>query len=171
MLKLLFSDLDYVHLNHNAVEDVRNLVRQSVDEATLRITQFQIHSFKELVNEYLARPLLNQPRLNDIINKSSLIILQLKSLEVVGVGAFMLASCLHLALLQEQATFGTIEWSNVKKQVIKHSEYAESVTPQLFSLTVGRIDKSCQCIKWKPQPEATVSTIQYECRRCCKIVD
>ena len=166
VLKLLFSDLDYVQLNHNAVEDVRSLVRQSVDENTLRKTQIHIHSLKELANEYLARPLLNQPRLNDITNKSSLIILQLKSLEVVGVGAFMLASGLHLALLQEQATSGTIKWNNVKKQVIEYSEYAESVTPQLFRLTVGRIDKSCQCIKWKPGPEGIVSTTQYECRYC-----
>ncbi len=166
VIKLLFSDLDCVQLNNNAVEDVRNLVRQSVDENTLRTTQIHIHSLKELANEYLARPLLNQPRLNDIIDKCSLILLQLKSLEVVGVGAFMLVSGLHLALLQEQATSGTTEWSNVNKQVIEHSEYAESITPELFSLTVGLIDKSCQCIKWKPQSEDIVSTTQYECRYC-----
>ena len=166
VLKLLFSDLDYVQLNHNAVEDVRSLVRQSVDENTLKTTQIHIHSLTELAKEYLARPLLNQPRLNDIIDKCSLIILQLKSLEVVGVGAFMLASGLHLALLQEQATSGTIEWGNLKKQVIEHSEYAESITPELFSLTVGLIDKSCQCIKWKVAREATVTTTQYECRYC-----
>lgn len=166
VIKLLFSDLDYVQLNHNAVEDVRSLVRQSVDENTLRTTQTHIHALKELAKEYLGSPLLNQPRLNDIIDKCSLIILQLKNLAVVGVGAFMLASGLHLALLQEQAKSGTIEWSNVKKQVIDYSQYAKSVTPQLFSLTVGRIDKSCQCIKWKPESEATASITQYECRYC-----
>jgi len=166
VIKLLFSDLDYVQLNHNAIEDVRSLVRQSVDENTLKTTQIYIHSLKELAKEYLACTPLNQPRLNDIIDKCSLIILQLKSLEVVGVGAFMLASGLHLALLQEQAKSGTIESSNVEKQVIEHSEYAESITPELFSLTVGLIDKSCQCIKWKVEPEATVSTPQYECRYC-----
>jgi len=164
VFNLLFSDLDYVKLNANAVEDVRSLVRQSVDETTFSTIQAKIASLQELMSEYLAHPKTTQPRLNRLINESNFIIEELKSLEVVGVGAFMLASGFHLALLQEKASSDLTEWSHVKYRAIEYSQYAASVTPRLFRLSVGLIDKACQCTKWEPESEWARGISEYECR-------
>lgn len=164
VFKLLFSDLvDYVQLNHNAVEDIRSLVRQSVDENTLRTTQTKINVLKALMSEYLYQPQTSQSRLNCVINESSLIVEELKNLEVVGVGAFMLASSFHLALLQEKASLDSREWSCVKNLVIEYSQYAANVTPKLFRLSVGLIDKKCQCTRWESDFKVTEKLTAYEC--------
>lgn len=165
VFKLLFVDLDYVQINHNAIEDIRSLVRQSVDENTLSAIQTRINFLKKLMSEYLAQNQTSRPRLSDIINESSLLVEKLKSLEVVGVGAFMLASGFHLALLQKKASLDSTKWSCVKKQAIEYSQYAASVTPKLFRLTVGRIDKACHCTKWEePESEEAERITKYECR-------
>lgn len=164
VIKLLFSDLDYVQLNNNAIEDIRSIVRQPVDENVLRETQTKIDSFKDLLNEYMHHPQNNQPRLDYVINESSFLIEKLKSLEVVGVGAFMIASGLRLALLQEKAKTDLTEWISVKDRAIEYSDYAALVTPKLFELSVGRIDKECQCIKWESESERKERITEYECR-------
>ncbi|MBV8884051.1 MAG: hypothetical protein JO235_08635 [Chroococcidiopsidaceae cyanobacterium CP_BM_RX_35] len=164
VFKLLFSDLDYVKLNYNAVEDIRSLVRQSVDENALSTTQAKIALLREFMSEYLIYPQTTRSRLNRIINEVNFIIENLKSLEVVGVGAFMLASGFHLALLQEKASSDRTEWSHVKHLATEYSQYAASVTPRLFRLSVGRIDKVCQCIKWEPESEGAEGSTKYECR-------
>ena len=164
VIKLLFSHLDYEQLNHNAIEDIRSLVRQPVDDKTLRATQDRINSLKELMSEYLAQSQTSRPLLNCLIKESSLIVEQLKSLEVVGVGAFMIASGFRLALLQAKASSDPTEWSSVKNRAIEDSQYAAKVTPKLFQLTVGRIDKACQCTKWEPESEWARGISEYECR-------
>lgn len=164
VFQLLFSDLDYVKLNNNAVEDVRSLVRQSVDENAFSTIQAKIASLQELMSEYLAYPKTTQPQLNRLINESNVIIEELKSLEVVGVGAFMIASGFHLALLQEKALSDLTDWSHVKYRAIEYSRYAASVTPRLFRLSVGLIDKACQCTKWEPESEGASGITEYECR-------
>ena len=164
VLKLLFTELDYVQLNHNAVEDIRNLVRQPVDENVLRATTAKIDALKALMREYLDNPQINRLQLNYLINESSSIVQQLKSLDIVGVGAFMLASGFRLALLQEQAALDREVWSQIKARAIEDSDYAFNVTPKLFRLSVGQIDKSCQCKMWPSAPELEERITQYECR-------
>jgi hypothetical protein len=164
VFKLLFSELKYVQLNNNAVEDIRSLVRQTINDNTLSIIQVKFATIEELINEYLAHPQTTESQRNWIINELSFVIEQLKGLEVVGIGAFMLASCLHLAMLQEKALLDLTEWSSVKHWATEYSQYAATVTPKLFRLSVGRIDKACRCIKWEPESEGVERITQYECR-------
>lgn len=164
VLKLLFSELDYVQLNRNAVEDIRSLVRQPVDENVLREIETKLDSLKKLIGEYLKHPQINAPQLNYLIYESSFLVQQLKSLDIVGVGAFMLASGFRLALLLEQAASNRTAWSQIKDTAIDDCNYAFRVTPKLFRLSVGLIDKSCQCIRWESELEIEESITQYECR-------
>lgn len=164
VIKLLFSELEAVQINNNAVEDIRSIVRQPVDENALRETSAKINSLKELMGEYLHHPQNNKHRLDQVINESIFIVEKLKTLEVVGIGAFMIAEGLRLALLQEKAESDLTEWSSVKDRAISSSDYALSVTPKLFELTVGRIDKECRCIKWKSGTEGEEIITEYECR-------
>lgn len=164
VLKLLFSELDYVQLNRNAVEDIRSVVREPVDENVLRETAAKIDSLKQLMSAYLDNPQLDWLQLNYLIDESSFVVQQLKSLDIVGVGAFMLASGFRLALLLEQAALDRTVWSQIKSTAIEDSDYAFSITPKLFRLSVGQIDKACQCTKWESAPELGESIAQYECR-------
>jgi len=76
----------------------------------------------------------------------------------------MLASGFRLVLLLQQAALDRTVWSQIKSTALEDSEYAFSVTPKLFRLSVGQIDKSCQCIRWSTVPEFEESKTQYECR-------
>lgn len=163
VIKLLFSDVDYLQINHNAVEEIRSIIRQSVDENTFRETIAKINSVKELISEYLYNPQDNQARLDYIINESSFVVQKLKSLEIVGLGAFMIASGLRLALLQEKAKSDQTNWNSVKDQAIEYSNYAASVTPKLFELSVGQIDKECKCKRWESRFEGEKRITEYEC--------
>lgn len=163
VLKILFCELDYIQLNHNAVNDICNLVRQPVERNAIAQIEAKLDSFKYLIAEYLKYPQTNTPLLNYLIYESSFVVQQLKSLDIVGVGALMLASGFRLALLQLAASDDNA-WSQIKLTAIEDSNYAFSVTPKLFRLSVGKIDKSCQCIKWQSAPEFEENITQYECR-------
>lgn len=162
IIKLLFL-VDYAQLNKNALNDVCSIVRQPIDENSLREIQVEIDGFKELIREYLLYPQNNRTKLDYIINKSSFVLDKLKNLGIVGIGAFMLASGLRLALLQERAKLDTTKWNNIKEQAIDYSKYAKIVTPKLIKLTVGSIDKECKCSKRKSGHEGEKIT-EYECR-------
>lgn len=164
VLKLLFSELNYIQLNRNAVFDICNLVRQPVDQNALRQIEAKLDFLKKLINEYLKHPQTNVPLLNYLSNEFSFVVQQLKNLEVVGVGAFMLTSGIRLALLQAQAASDHTVWSRIKDRAIEDSDYAFNVTPKLFRLTVGQIDKACQCIRPADAHEFEESITQYECR-------
>ncbi len=164
VFKLLFWDLDYGKLNNNAVEDIRTLVRQPVDETALRAVQVKIDLIKELMREYLQNPQTNQRQLNYLLNESSFVVHYLKTLEVVGVGAFMIASGFRLALLQSKASSDLTEWSNVKNRAIEYSQYARGVTPNLFKLSVGLIDKECRCTSGEFGSNPSEQITEYECR-------
>lgn len=99
VLNLLFCHLDYLQLNHNAVNDLCHLVRQPVEPNALGEIDAQLDSLKKLMDKYLKHPQTNTLLLNHLIHESSFVIQQLKSLDIVGVGALMLASGLRLALL------------------------------------------------------------------------
>lgn len=164
VLKLLFFNLDYIQLNRNAVNDICNLVRQPVEQNDIRQIEAQLNFLKKLVIEYLKHPQTNVSLLNYLSNEFSFIVQQLKNLGVVGVGAFMLTSGIRLALLQAQAASDHTLWSRIRDRAIEDSDYAFNVTPQLFRLTVGQIDKACQCIKWSDAHKFEESITQYECR-------
>lgn len=116
------------------------------------------------MGEYLKHPQTNVPLLNYLLGESSFVVQQLKSLDIVGVGAFMLASGFRLALLQLQASSDRTARGRIKDRAIEDSNYAFRVTPKLFRLSVGLIDKSYQCIMWSSEPELEQSITQYECR-------
>ncbi len=164
IIKLVFSDLDYAQLNNNAVNDVCSVIGQPVNENTLREIQVKIDSLKELMREYLLYPQNNQNQLDYVINESTFVINELKKLEVVGIGAFIIASGLRLALLQEQAKLDIRKWSIIKDRAIEYSNYAAMVTPKLFKLSIGRIDKECRCTKWESRTEGQEKITEYECR-------
>ena len=60
IIKLLFL-VDYAQLNKNALNDVCSIVRQPIDENSLREIQVEIDGFKELIREYLLYPQNNRP--------------------------------------------------------------------------------------------------------------
>lgn len=155
VIHLLFADLDYIQLNKNAVDDVYNIVRQPFSENVIAEIQAKINAFKELMLEYLNHPQNNKLKLDYVINDSSVILDKLKSLEVVGVGAFMIASGLRIALLQEKAKLD-LNWSTVKDEAIEYSDYALKTTPKIIKLSLGRINKKCKCTKCGSE--------SYECR-------
>lgn len=163
IIKLLFLDLDYAQLNNNAVNDVCSIIRQPVDENTLREIQVKIDSLKELLREYLLYPQNNQNQLDYVINESTFVIKKLKILEVGGIGAFMLASGWRLALLQEKAKSDITQWSTIKDRAIEYSKYVAIVSPKLFRMSIGRIDKECRCTKWESSTEGQEKITQYEC--------
>ena len=164
VMKLLLCDLDYVQINNNAVSDIYNIVRQPFEEKVFREVQTKIAVVKELIIEYLYHPQNNHHQLNYALNDLSFVLKKLKSLEIVGVGAFMIASGFQLALLQEKAKLDTTEWSNVKNRAIEYSDYAIKVSPKLFRLSVGRIDKECKCTRSESAPEGEERITEYECR-------
>ena len=164
VLKLLFCNLDYIQLNHNAVNDICHLVRQPVDRNALGEVEAKLDSLKKIIDTYLEYPQINTPLLNHLIHESTFVIQKLKSLDIVGVGALMLTSGFRLALLLQLAALDNNAWSQIKLTAIEDSDYAFSVTPKLFRLTVGQIDKSCQCISWQAASEFEASITQYECR-------
>ena len=154
VIKLLFAELDYIQLNKNAVDDVYNIVRQPFSEKAITEIQAKLDAFKELMLEYLNHPQDNKLKLDYVIDESSVVIDKLKSLEVVGVGAFMIASGFRLALLQEKAKLD-LKWNNVKDKAIEYSDYALKISPKIIKLSLGRINKKCRC---------TYSSESYECR-------
>ncbi|MGL5925603.1 hypothetical protein, partial [Chroococcidiopsis sp.] len=164
VLKLLFCHLDYIQLNHNAVNDLCHLVRQPVAPNAIREIDAQLDSLKKLMDKYLKHPQTNTLLLNHLIYESSCVIQQLKSLDIVGVGALMLASGFRLALLLQLPASDCNAWRRIKLAAVEDGDYAFSVTPKLFRLTVGQIDKSCQCIKWSSASKFEESSTQYECR-------
>lgn len=163
IIKLLFSDVDYVQINYNAIEDICNIIRQPVDENAIREAQAKVKSFTNLIKKYPDPTQTSQPQLDYIINEFGLIIQNLKNLEVIGLGGFTIASSFHLALLQKKALLDPKEWSNFKHKAREYSDYAARVTPKLFKLSVGRIDKACQCTRWE-SGEGSERITEYECR-------
>ena len=163
VIKLLFSDVNYVQLNQNALEDVRSIVRQSTNEVVLKRAQEKIESLKSLMREYLENTQNKQLQLDYIINESNFVVEQLKTLEAVGVGAFSIASGFHLALLIEKAKLDMKEWNNVKNKAIEYSDHVAQKTPTLYRLSVGLIDKSCQCTSYEFGVEQAERTIEYRC--------
>ncbi len=164
VFQLLFSELDYGQLNQNAIEDVRCLVRQPVDENVQREITAEISSMKQLMGEYLKQSQTNIPLFERLFDQSNFVIQRLKSLDVVGVGAFMLASGFRLALLLEVAASEHSAQNQIKLKAIEDSNYAFNVTPKLFRLSIAQIDKACQCRSWESAREFEESIIQYECR-------
>jgi hypothetical protein len=162
IIHLLFLKLDYIQIHQNALSDISSIIRKQFDINAIISTQAKIDSFKDLMSEYLHQTRTNQPRLDYLINESSLVLDQIKSLEVMGLGAFMIASGLHLVLLQEQASSDGLNRNYVKSMAIEHSQYAARVSPKLFKLSVGLIDKECSCTKCKSEPEVQ-EEITYEC--------
>ncbi len=162
VIKLLFSDVNYVQINRNAVEDIRSIVRQPTNENVLKRIQGKIESLKNLMSEYLEHTQNNQLQLEYMIDESNFVVEQLKTLAVVGVGAFTIASGFHLALLQEKAKLDPAKWNNVKDRAIEYSDYVAKETPQLYRLSIGLIDKFCHCTKSKS--DQAESIIEYKCR-------
>lgn len=163
VIKLLFSDVDCVQINYNAIQDICSIVRQPVDENAIREAQVKVQLFVKLINKYPYQTLTSQPQLDYIINEFSLIVQTLRNLEVIGLGGFMIAAGFHLALLQKKALLEPKEWSNFKYRAREYSDYAARVTPHLFKLSVGRIDKACQCTRWE-SGEGSERITEYECR-------
>lgn len=164
VFELLFSELDYVQLNHNAIEDVRSLLGQPVDENVQREITAKISTLKQLMGEYLKYPQTNVPLFSHLFEQSNFVVQQLKSLDVVGVGAFMLASGFRLALLLELAASERTARSQIKFRATEDSNYAFNITPKLFRLSIAQIDKACQCRSWESTPELEETITHYECR-------
>lgn len=155
LIYLLFAETDYLQLNRNAITDTCSMINQPCNVTVLGEIEAQIGLIKEYISESKNRNLRDR-----IINEYGILLEQLKKLETAGIAAFMLAASVKLLLLQEKAS-DCQEWVNIKNQVIEYINYAKSVNPQLFRLTVGQIDKTCKCRKYKSEHEEIT---EYECR-------
>lgn len=161
LIHLIFLEIDYVQLNKNAITDVIAIVKLPCDTNIFVGIEGKINAIKDLMKEYIQQEQKSQAKLNYLIDEFSILLNELKSLEVVGIGAFTLAATWQLILLQEKAKFDSSEWINIKSRAIEYSNYVKSINPRLFRLSVGRIDKACKCTKSKYIDEKIT---EYECR-------
>lgn len=157
LIDILFLEPDYLQLNKNAISDTCNIISQPCSVSILR----EIEAETSLIKEHINESKYNNLQLDYIINKNGNLLNNLKSLDVVGIGSFMLAASMQLLLLQEKAKSDSREWVNVKNGAIEYINYAKSVNPKIYRLSVGKIDKTCKCIKYKSEQKKIT---EYECR-------
>ncbi len=157
LIDILFLAPDYLQLNRNAINDTCNIINQPCSVSIVR----EIEVETSLIKEHINASKYSNLQLDYLINKNGNLLNKLKSLEVVGIGSFMLAATMQLLLLQEKAKSDSREWVNVKNGAIEYIDYAKSVNPKIYRLSVGKIDKNCKCIKYKSEREEIT---QYECR-------
>lgn len=155
LIYTLFVEIDYLQLNRNAISDSCSIINQPCNLTILGEIEAQIG----LIKEYITASKNNNLQ-ERIIHEYGILLNQLKKLETAGIAAFMLAASVKLLLLQEKAS-DRQEWINTKNQVIEYINYAKSINPQLFRLSVGQIDKTCKCRKYKSEHEEIT---KYECR-------
>lgn len=162
VIKLLTYDLEFTQIIKNAIDDIQDLTRQTVNQINLSSTITKLEVVKRLLAES-ERYQNNTETRDPVVNELSYLVVQLQGLGVIGLGAFMIAASLQLALLQEQAKSDSKQWRNIKTKVMDWIAHCSATTPQLFRLSVGRIDKSCHCLEWQTHTETAVIT-EYECR-------
>lgn len=149
---------DYLQLNRNAIIDTCNIINQPCSVSIFR----EIEAETSLIEEHITRSKNSNLQIDYLINKNDNLIGKLKNLEVVGISSFMLSATIQLLLLQEKAKSDNTEWIHVKNQAVEYINYAKSVNPKLYRLSVGQIDKTCKCIKYKSNNDEKI--VKYECR-------
>ena len=157
LIDILFVQ-DYLQLNRNAISDTCNIINQPCSLSIYR----EIEAETSLIKEYINGSKNSNLQIDYLINKNGNLIGKLKSLEVVGISSFMLSATMQLLLLQEKAKSDNTQWINVKNQAVEYINYAKSVNPKLYRLSVGQIDKTCKCIKYKSNDDEKIT--KYECR-------
>lgn len=165
IIELLFLELDYAEIHRNAIQDTCAILRGSFSAipfyaSNLIEIERKVELIKELITKFIGDPPNNRDR---IIDELGNIINELNILEVYGLGAFMLAATLQLLLMQEKA-IDAADLAKLKSQAVKYINYAKSVNPKLFRLSLGQIDKTCKCIKYSSHERGNQS--EYECRYC-----
>jgi hypothetical protein len=173
-LSVLFQELDYQQITKNAINDICTIVRQPADLTAIATIETQIEQLKELFHKYFHQ--LHSSPIEifhgtsfqaEIISALNTLITQTESLGLLGLGAFVLAANLHLLLLQEKAKSEPQEWQNIKGNLDRYIAYVKITLPQIFRLSVGKIDKACSCIKYSPNnPNSDFDELvtKYECR-------
>lgn len=169
IIELLFLELDYAEIHRNAIRDTCNILRGAFSVIpyyanNLIESERKIELIKKLIKAYIGSPQNNNYYRDRAIDELGNIINELNILEVYGLGAFMLAATLQMLLMQQRATDDRVELLKLKSQAVEYINYAKSVNPQLFRLSVGQIDKTCKCIKYNLQGRENQS--EYECRYC-----
>ena len=162
IIKLLCSDLEIVQLLTNAIDDIYDLTRKPIDRISLTNSLNQLEVVKSLLAEFKYHQ--NHQNLDLVVDELDSLLVQLLSLGVSGLGAYMIMASLQLALLQAQTEFDSKQRRAVKAKLIEYIESAKTTTPQLYRLSVGRIDKTCHCLKWKTQTQTAAIITEYECR-------
>ena len=165
--ELLFLELNYTEIHRNAMQDTCVILRDSFSTIAFYASnqieiERKIEKIKELIIAYIKSRESNSYYAERAINELANIIAELNILEVYGLGAFMIAATLQLLLMQQRST-NSAELLQLKSQAVEYINYAKSVNPRLFRLSVGQIDKVCSCIKFNSWPE---NQSEYECRYC-----
>ena len=165
-LRVVVRELDYQQITKNAINDVCTIVRQPAELRVMVAIEAQIARLQELLRQYFARPSsrLDTSLQADIIYATSTLVSYTKSLNISGLGAFVLTANLHLLLLQEKAKSELEEWKNLSDILNDYITHAKTTTPQLFRLSVGKIDKTCKCIKYTSQQSLEDDVTECECR-------
>jgi hypothetical protein len=170
-LPVLFHELNYQQITKNAINDICAIVRQPADLTAIATIETQIEQLQNLCCRYFDRnPSPVELSLQeDIIHALSHLVSDTKSLGISGLGAFVIAANLHLLLLQEKAKSAAQEWQNIRGNLNNYIAHAKSTLPQIFRLSVGKIDKVCSCIKYNSNnynSNFDDSVAEYECRYC-----
>lgn len=166
IIALLFLESNYTKIHTNAMEDTCSILRNSFSTIPFYASNIieierKIELIKELIKAYIGGSQNKNYYRDRAIDELGNIISELSILEVYGLGAFMIAATLQLLLMQETAT--PTDLLKLKSQTLEYINYAKVVNPRLFRLSLGKIDKSCKCIKYNSQRE---NQSEYECRYC-----
>lgn len=168
-LTVLFQELDYQQITKNAINDICTIVRQPADLTAIATIETQIERIKELFHKYFYQ--LHSPHIEtfhetslqaEIIYALTTLTSETEILGLLGLGAFVLAANLHLLLLQERAKSEPQEWRNIRNNLNNYIAHAKSTLPQIFRLSVRKIDKACTCIKYCSSSDS--DALEYECR-------
>jgi delta endotoxin, N-terminal domain len=172
-LSLLFQEFDYQQITKNSINDISAIVRQPADltaiaaiETQLEELQLCCRAFNQTHSSSIELSLQE-----DIICVLNTSIDRTKSLGVLGLGAFVLTANLHLLLLREKAKSEPHVWQDIKDNLNNYITYSKDTLPQIFRLSVGKIDKTCSCIKYSSSNSSSSANsnfengiAEYECR-------
>lgn len=166
---LLFQALDYQQITKNSIYDISAIVRQPADLTAIAAIETQLEEL-QLCGRAFNQTQSSSVELSlqeDIICVLNTSINHIKSLGVLGLGAFVLAANLHLLLLREKAKSEPQVWQDIKDNLNNYITHSKNILPQIFKLSLGKIDKTCSCIKYIPSNSNSNfedGITEYECR-------
>jgi hypothetical protein len=140
-------------MNTVAIYEIGNIVKQVIAESAIKACNDNIDALRIQMEEYLIDPGKNAFRLENAIIESNKLVSRLKGLDVVGLGGFVLAAGLRLAILQERAKSVASEKQSLKARAIEYSNHAQSAVDRMTKQFHARFS---ECRIRKSGPPGTI---------------